>query len=252
MQIRGKEYMEVKDRVMVFRKNNPSWSIITKIIENNEETGSVIFKATIEDADGRIRGTGHAHEFKEDKSSMVNKTSHLENCETSAIGRALGSLGIGIESSYASYDEVVIAKDKEAREKSREQFDDRMVELDEAQSKLNAMKEEMADIKEGKIRQSAKKPRKKSSVKVIKDEPKEPKDEPSWRDHMLHKGKFEGMTLGQITEIPADKSKKESGGISYLRWMSTLEIQSDSLRHAIDACMKELDQDGRQGFEQVG
>lgn len=115
MNIKGKEYMEVKDRVMVFRKNNPEWAIITQIVENNESTGSVVFKVTIEDENGRIRGTGHAHEFKGDKTSMVNKTSHLENCETSAIGRALGSLGIGIESSYATYDEVIIAKDKEAR-----------------------------------------------------------------------------------------------------------------------------------------
>ena len=107
--------MEVKDRVMVFRKNHPEWAIITQIVENNESTGSVIFKVTIEDEDGRIRGTGHAHEFKDDKTSMVNKTSHLENCETSAIGRALASLGIGIESSYATYDEVMIAKDKESR-----------------------------------------------------------------------------------------------------------------------------------------
>jgi len=115
MKIRGKEYMEVKDRVMVFRKNHPEWAIITQIVENNESTGSVIFKVIIEDERGRIRGTGHAHEFKDDKTSMVNKTSHLENCETSAIGRALASLGIGIESSYATYDEVVIAKDKESR-----------------------------------------------------------------------------------------------------------------------------------------
>ena len=107
--------MEVKDRVMVFRKNHPEWAIITQIVENNESTGSVIFKVIIEDERGRIRGTGHAHEFKDDKSSMVNKTSHLENCETSAIGRALASLGIGIESSYATYDEVLIAKDKESR-----------------------------------------------------------------------------------------------------------------------------------------
>lgn len=107
--------MEVKDRVMVFRKNHPEWALITQIVENNESTGSVVFKVIIEDENGRIRGTGHAHEFKDDKTSMVNKTSHLENCETSAIGRALASLGIGIESSYATYDEVLIAKDKETR-----------------------------------------------------------------------------------------------------------------------------------------
>ena len=222
MKIRGKEYMEVKDRVMVFRKNHPEWAIITEIVENNESTGSIIFKVTIEDEDGRTRGTGHAHEFKDDKTSMVNKTSHLENCETSAIGRALASLGIGIESSYATYDEVVVAKDKEARDQYKDSDD---------------------DVKAGKIAQTEAK-KKKSSVKVIKPA--------GWRDHMLHKGKFEGMTLGEISEVPADKSKKESGGISYLRWMSGLEIQDDALRHAMDQCIKELDSDGQQGFKQVG
>jgi len=142
MKIRGKEYMEVKDRVMVFRTNHPEWAINTEIIENNEATGSVIFKAYIEDGEGRIRGVGHAHEFRDDKSSMVNKTSHLENCETSAIGRALGSLGIGIESSYASYDEVMIALDKEGRsEEDKKEDDDRA--------------EERKNVKEGTINQSS-------------------------------------------------------------------------------------------------
>jgi len=227
MKIRGKEYMEVKDRVMVFRKNHPSWALITEIIENNEATGSVIFKVIIEDESGRIRGTGHAHEFKEDKTSMVNKTSHLENCETSAIGRALASIGIGIESSYATYDEVIIAIDKGERA--------------ERDGDL-----ERKAVKEGTIRQTIDAPLEggvKSGVKVIEPSGK-------WKDHMLHKGKFEGKTLGEIAKIPA--KGKDGGGLSYLKWMSGLEIQDDSLRTAIDACIKELDGNGKQGFEQVG
>lgn len=141
MKIRGKEYMEVKDRVMVFRKNNPEWAIITQIIENNEATGSIIFKVTIEDENGRIRGTGHAHEFKDDKTSMVNKTSHLENCETSAIGRALASLGIGVESSYATYDEVMIAMDKQDR-------------MEDNKPSSDDVREERKSVKEGAIKQS--------------------------------------------------------------------------------------------------
>lgn len=220
MKIRGKEYMEVKDRVMIFRKNHPSWALITEIIENDEKTGSVIFKVIVQDEEGRIRGTGHAHEFKDDKSSMVNKTSHLENCETSAIGRALASIGIGIESSYATYDEVMIALDKQDREE-----------------------EESGDpIKEGKIRQSTDNPlpKKESSVKVI----------PDWRMHSLNKGKYDGMTLGEIAEIPA--KGKEGSGISYIQWMSGLEIQDPKLRVALDEAIKQLGKNGRQGFEQVG
>jgi hypothetical protein len=59
----------------------------------------------IRDADGRIRATGHAHEDR--TSSMINKTSYVENCETSCpFGRALAALGIGIETSIASANEV--------------------------------------------------------------------------------------------------------------------------------------------------
>ena len=211
--------MEVKDRVMVFRKNHPSWALITQIIENNEATGSVIFKVIIEDENGRIRGTGHAHEFKEDKTSMVNKTSHLENCETSAIGRALASLGIGIESSYATYDEVKIAIDKGER-------------VDKG-----------GDSNSVKAQAVAENPPRKTSVKVVESTG-------NWTDHMLHKGKFEGKTLGEISKIPA--KGKDGGGLSYLKWMSGLEIKDDTLRTAIDSCIKELDGNGKQRFEQVG
>ena len=53
---------------------------------------------------GRVVATGHAHE--ERGSSNINKTSFVENCETSAIGRALAMLGIGIDTSIASANEV--------------------------------------------------------------------------------------------------------------------------------------------------
>ena len=56
---------------------------------------------------GDIVATGHAQEDK--ASSNINKTSYVENCETSAVGRALGFLGIGIETSIATADEVAMA-----------------------------------------------------------------------------------------------------------------------------------------------
>jgi len=48
--------------------------------------------------------TGWAHE--DVYSSEINKTSHTENAETSAVGRALGFMAFGIEHSFASSDEV--------------------------------------------------------------------------------------------------------------------------------------------------
>jgi len=68
----------------------------------NEE--EVVMCTSILDASGNIVATGHAHEVK--GSSSINKTSHIENCETSAVGRALAMLGIGIDTSIASANEV--------------------------------------------------------------------------------------------------------------------------------------------------
>lgn len=100
--IKGKDYVEVNERVKYFVKNYVGWSIETELLSN--EDGVCTFKATVKDENGTIKATGHAYE-KED-SSFINKTSYIENCETSAVGRALGFLGIGIDTSIASSDEV--------------------------------------------------------------------------------------------------------------------------------------------------
>ena len=99
--IHGKEYKTVALRVNELRENFPDWGIITEIIEATEEI--VIMKAIIKNEQDRIIGTGFAEEKR--NSSMINKTSALENCETSAIGRALAACGYaGTE--YASANEV--------------------------------------------------------------------------------------------------------------------------------------------------
>jgi len=103
--IKGKEYVEVNERVKHFIANYSGWSIETELLSN--EDGVCVFKAIVKDQDGVIKATGHAYE-RED-STYINKTSYIENCETSAVGRALGFLGIGIDTSIASSDEVVNA-----------------------------------------------------------------------------------------------------------------------------------------------
>jgi hypothetical protein len=118
--IQGKDYVPVHERLMEFWKNNPSWSIHTEILESPE--GTMRFRASIYDDQGILRATGHAEE-KED-SSFINKTSALENAETSAIGRALGILGIGIDTSLASFEEVANAMKDESKERPAFGFDD--------------------------------------------------------------------------------------------------------------------------------
>lgn len=100
--IKGKEYAEVNQRIKAFRMLYPNGTIQTQMLSN--ENGVCIFRANIIDNKGTLLGTGTAYE-KED-SSFINKTSYIENCETSAVGRALGMCGFGIDVSVASAEEV--------------------------------------------------------------------------------------------------------------------------------------------------
>lgn len=102
VKIRGKDYIQVKDRVAAFRAAVPGGSILTEIVFQDEER--VIIKATIYDRNGNMIATGHAEELK--AASQINRTSYIENCETSAVGRALAFAGIGIIDSIASSEEV--------------------------------------------------------------------------------------------------------------------------------------------------
>lgn len=103
--IKGKEYSEVNQRIKAFRSICPNGSIETELLSN--ENGVCVIKAIVKDENGKILGTGIAYE-KED-SSFINKTSYIENCETSAVGRALGMCGFGIDVSVASAEEVANA-----------------------------------------------------------------------------------------------------------------------------------------------
>jgi len=105
--IKGKEYITVNERLIYFRSqpNYKGWRISEDIISLDEKGG--IFKVTITNQEGIEITNAHAQESKD--TSYINKTSMLENGFTSALGRALGYLGIGIDTSIASADEVVNA-----------------------------------------------------------------------------------------------------------------------------------------------
>lgn len=107
--IKGKKYVEVKERVKAYWELYPKGRIVTEIIHHDLKEGTVIMKASVYDSEGNIKGDGHAHEFQADRTSMVNKTSFIENCETSAIGRACATAGILVEYGMASADEVTSA-----------------------------------------------------------------------------------------------------------------------------------------------
>ena len=103
--IKGKDYVEVNQRIKAFRSVCPNGAIVTDLVSC--ENGICIFRATVLDNEGKILGTGTAYE--KEGSTMINKTSYIENCETSAVGRALGMCGFGIDTSIASAEEVQTA-----------------------------------------------------------------------------------------------------------------------------------------------
>lgn len=104
--IQGKKYAMVNERIKAFRKVCPGGAIITEMLSN--EGGVCIIRANVLDEDMRTLGTGHAYE--NEKNGYINKTSYIENCETSAVGRALGMCGFGIDENLASREEVENAK----------------------------------------------------------------------------------------------------------------------------------------------
>lgn len=102
--VKGKSYIEVNQRIKAFRMLYPEGTIKTEIIYM--DNGVVTMRANIYN-DAKLLATGTAQE--KESSSFINKTSFVENCETSAVGRALGMLGIGIDTSIASAEEVINA-----------------------------------------------------------------------------------------------------------------------------------------------
>ena len=102
--IKGKEYITVNERLIYFRNEDvfTNWGIVESIVSLDDKEG--VFKVEITDANGDLVVSAHAQEYRD--SSYINKTSFVENGFTSALGRALGYLGIGIDTSIASANEV--------------------------------------------------------------------------------------------------------------------------------------------------
>ena len=108
--IKGKDYVEVNQRILAFWELFPDGRIITEKLSDDGKRCD--FKAIIYSGDMAI-ATGHAFEYQ--GAGMVNKTSYVENAETSAVGRALGMLGIGATESIASAEDVMSAIDHQER-----------------------------------------------------------------------------------------------------------------------------------------
>ncbi len=117
----GKQYKTVILRVNEFRTNETfkGCGIKTQIIDPGHQTGFVVVQAFITDSGDRVIGSGLAEEKR--GAGNINKFSALENCETSAIGRALASIGLGGEE-YCSADELHLAINKQDKDKNKGQI----------------------------------------------------------------------------------------------------------------------------------
>lgn len=104
IQIKGKSYVLVSDRIIFFNESYPNGSIESKIV--SYDGGKVVMKSKVTpDVTVPTRFfTGYSQ--ADETQGMVNKTAALENAETSAVGRALAMMGIGVLDSIASVDEM--------------------------------------------------------------------------------------------------------------------------------------------------
>jgi len=108
VKIHGKEYKTVALRVAEFRNEytiKDGWGIVTTLVYHDSDT--VIMKAEVVNPSGMVVGTGYAEEKR--SASQINRTSAMENSETSSIGRALASVGLAGTGEYASADELANA-----------------------------------------------------------------------------------------------------------------------------------------------
>ena len=105
MDVKGNPYASVAERIKAFRMLFPMGFIKSDMVSNQD--GICVFRAEVGFED-TVLGVGYAYE--KEGSSFINKTSYIENCQTSAVGRALGMVGLGIYSDVASAEEVQTAQ----------------------------------------------------------------------------------------------------------------------------------------------
>lgn len=137
--IKGKEYAEVNQRILAFWELFPEGRIVTscKTTDARCDCSCSVYRSK---DDQEPAATGHAFE---EKKGAINSTSYVENCETSAIGRALGILGIGSTQAIASKEELENAlAQQQAKQQPKQQKQQQPMQRD--YSKLSELKRRYA------------------------------------------------------------------------------------------------------------
>ena len=109
MKLGSKGYAPTNERIIAYRKVYPMGRIETTIEEIREDY--VRTRTVVTDEEDNIIASGTASETNNGK-NMVNKTSMLENCETSSVGRALGFAGFGADTAIASAEDMARNKER--------------------------------------------------------------------------------------------------------------------------------------------
>jgi hypothetical protein len=116
VEIHGKEYLTVARRIRDFRDKHPDYTISTEVLSAADV---VQMKATISDTEGRVLATGHAEEIR--GSTNILKTSSVETCETSSVGRCLSMLGF-LGSEVAGAEEIANALEQQTEQEQVERL----------------------------------------------------------------------------------------------------------------------------------
>ena len=118
IKIKGKDYVPVNERVIEFRKLHPTWSISTDILESSSE--HCLMKVKVLDENKNLISEGIAYERQE--WGGVNTCKYYENCQTSAVGRAMAFLGIGIDTAIASAEEMQIVTNIDSNKEKKQEI----------------------------------------------------------------------------------------------------------------------------------
>ena len=100
------DYVTVAERIEKFYQRHENGRIVTHIVEHDAERGFILMRAEIyrNAEDALPAATGHAYEFKSE--GYVQRTSYIEVCETSSVGRALAMAGFEVRRGIASREEM--------------------------------------------------------------------------------------------------------------------------------------------------
>lgn len=208
--IHGKQYRTVAERINLFyeRFGKMHTQIITEIVKDD---GNIIqVKATInvdrrdKDDSVSLLGTGYAEEDR--SKGMINSTSALENCETSAIGRALASIGLGGEE-YASANEVENARHQQEQKKiavnDGGQFDKRQKKPN--QDLVEALEKD-EPLLNGTVNQAMQKMTNGNTEKL--------------KDDVCNFKKFKGMMWSEVALVDTyDENGNTVNGKAYMKWI---------------------------------